>query len=122
MGGEAVLLVHSGGFTSRQWRKLKEQLAPTFEVLAPDLLGYGASGPWPEGQPFHFDEDVAFLVSLVGTRSVHVVGHSYGGLLALKLALARPAAVRSLAVYEPVAFGVLDASERGELDRVDMTY
>jgi pimeloyl-ACP methyl ester carboxylesterase len=43
-------------------------------------------------------------------------------LLALKLALARPAAVRSLALYEPVAFGVLDAAERGDLARVDMTY
>jgi pimeloyl-ACP methyl ester carboxylesterase len=103
-----VLLVHSGGFTSRQWRKLAAELAPAYQVLAPDLIGYGASGPWPVGAPFHFQQDVALLASLLeGRGPVHVVGHSYGGLLALQLALARPAAVRSLALYEPVAFGAL---------------
>jgi pimeloyl-ACP methyl ester carboxylesterase len=60
-----VLLVHSGGFTSRQWRKLAEGLAPRYRVLAPDLLGYGASGPWPDGEPFHFRQDLAFLESLL---------------------------------------------------------
>lgn len=123
-----VLLVHSGGFTSRQWRKLAAELAPTHRVLAPDLIGYGASGPWPVGVPFHFRQDVALLESLLGEvhAPVHVVGHSYGGLLALQLALARPAAVRSLALYEPVAFGVLhepgDEDARGILAGVQWPY
>jgi pimeloyl-ACP methyl ester carboxylesterase len=124
MGGEAVLLIHSGGFSSRQWRKLATRLAETHEVLAPDLLGYGSSTPWPVGAPFEFREDVAFLASLLGDAPVHLVGHSYGGLLALKLALERN--VRSLALYEPVAFGVLDASSdsdaRAVLARVDMRF
>jgi pimeloyl-ACP methyl ester carboxylesterase len=108
-----VLLIHSGGFTSRQWRKLAEALAPRYRVLAPDLLGYGASGPWPDGEPFHFRQDLALLESLVGEsgEQVDVVGHSYGGFLALQLALRRPELVRSIAVYEPVAFGVLDDVE-----------
>lgn len=106
---EPVLLVHSGGFTSRQWRKLAAELEPTHRVLAPDLIGYGASEPWPVGVPFHFRQDVALLESLLDRVGgpVHVVGHSYGGLLALQLALARPTAMRSLVLYEPVAFGVL---------------
>lgn len=110
MSSQRVMLVHSGGFTSRQWRRLAAALAPTHQVLSPDLLGYGASGPWPLGEPFHFRQDVARLESLLGDdpAPVHVVGHSYGGFLGLKLALARPAAVRSLALFEPVAFGVLD--------------
>lgn len=128
MSKQGVLFVHSGGFTSRQWRKLAAELEPTYQVLAPDLIGYGASGPWPVGTPFHFRQDVALLESLLGFVSgpVHVVGHSYGGLLALQLALARPGSVRSLALYEPVAFGVLDEQEDADawraLRRVERPY
>ena len=103
-----ALLIHSGGFSSRQWRKLSEMLSTDFRVVAPDLLGYGQSGAWPDRKPFHFREDVQYLESLIGTDPVHVVGHSYGGFLALKLALARPKLVQSIAVYDPVAFAVLD--------------
>jgi pimeloyl-ACP methyl ester carboxylesterase len=106
-----ALLIHSGGFTSRQWRKLAETLAPRFDVLAPDLLGYGETGAWPNGKPFHFTQDVAFLENLLGDTPAHLVGHSYGGFLALQLALRRPELVRSIAVYEPVAFGILDEVE-----------
>ncbi len=103
MTADPVLLVHSGGFTSRQWRKLAERLAPTHRVLAPDLIGYGASGPWPVGEPFHFRQDVEALAALLAREGApaHVVGHSYGGFLALQLALAHPASVGSLALDEP---------------------
>jgi pimeloyl-ACP methyl ester carboxylesterase len=103
---QAVLLVHSGGLTSRQWRKLADQLAPRYRVIAPDLLGYGPDR-WPVGKPFHFRDDVAYLERMLD-EPAHLVGHSYGGLIAMQLALAMPARVLSLALYEPVAFGVLD--------------
>lgn len=107
---ETVLLVHSGGFTSRQWRKLAEALAPRYRVLSPDLLGYPPAPPWPDGEPFHFRLDLDFLLTLVD-GPVHLVGHSYGGFLALKLALARPDLVRSIVAFEPVTFGILDEVE-----------
>lgn len=126
---EPVLLIHSGGFTSRQWRRLAEQLAPHYRILAPDLLGYGTRGAWPDGEPFHFRQDVDLLESLLdaeGRAPAHLVGHSYGGFLALQLALRRPDLVRSIAAYEPVAFGVLDeihdADILGALTRVKRTW
>ena len=108
---KTALLVHSGGFTGRQWRKLGELLAPTHDVLAPDLIGYGAN-PWPAGEPFHFRQDVERLAGLLRGRRADVVGHSYGGFLALQLALAHPELVDRIAVYDPVAFNVLTAEQR----------
>jgi pimeloyl-ACP methyl ester carboxylesterase len=111
-----ALLIHSGGFTSRQWRRLAQRLAPTHDVLAPDLIGYGED-PWPPGKPFHFTQDLERLAGLLD-RPADLVGHSYGGLLALQIALAYPERVHSLALYEPVAFGILgeaDADARAAL-------
>jgi pimeloyl-ACP methyl ester carboxylesterase len=111
----AVVCIHSGGFTSRQWKRLGERLAPHFRVIAPDLLGYAER--WPDGEPFDYRQDVERIAAMLD-EPMHVVGHSYGGLVALQVALARPDRVRSLAVYEPVAFGVLDAAARADIEQL----
>jgi pimeloyl-ACP methyl ester carboxylesterase len=89
---------------------LRDALAPTHRVLTPDLLGYASSGAWPAGKPFHYQADVDVLAALVESvgEPVHLVGHSYGAFLACHLARALPESIRSLAVYEPVTFSVLD--------------
>jgi pimeloyl-ACP methyl ester carboxylesterase len=97
-------------------------------AIVPDLAGHGASPEWPEPAPFtyRFDvERVAGLLESVGSPA-HVVGHSYGGLIALLAALAAPTRVRSLAIYDPVAFGTLDGAADGDarkdLERVPPTW
>jgi pimeloyl-ACP methyl ester carboxylesterase len=98
--------------SSRQWGRLSEILAPTHRVLAPDLLGSGDNPPWPDEQPFDLAQDVDAIEQLVDGlgEPVHLVGHSYGGLLALTLARRAPAKIRSLTAYDPVAFGILHAA------------
>ncbi|HET9623839.1 MAG TPA: alpha/beta fold hydrolase [Kofleriaceae bacterium] len=124
--GVPVICLHSGGLSSRQWRRLAAQLAPSHRVIVPDLIGYGASGAWPAGAPFHFERDVEALLALVRglDQPAHWVGHSYGGLLALHVA--RAIAVRSLALYEPVTFSVLDpvhdAALRQDLAAIKSTW
>jgi pimeloyl-ACP methyl ester carboxylesterase/GNAT superfamily N-acetyltransferase len=107
--GAPVVLVHSGGMSSRQWRRLGELLEPAYAVIAPDLIGYGTQTEWPAGQPFDYREDVLAVAALCRTleQPAHVVGHSYGGLVALTLARQYPTLARSVAVYDPVAFGLL---------------
>jgi pimeloyl-ACP methyl ester carboxylesterase len=111
-GAEAtpVLALHSGGFTSRQWRRLAEALAPTHPVVLPDFIGYGKSSSWPAGKPFSFHTDLEMARALLEDigRPVHLVGHSYGGMIALFLAMQVPALVRSISVFEPVSFGIVD--------------
>jgi pimeloyl-ACP methyl ester carboxylesterase len=115
--GPPVVLVHSSGMTSRQWRRIADALEPAHRVVVPDLLGYGESAPWPRDERFHFTMDLLAIEGLIDRVArergpVHLVGHSYGGFLAMLAALHRPHALRSIAVYEPVTFGVLHS--RGE--------
>lgn len=121
--GEPVLLLHSGGMSSRQWRRLAERLAGEgFRAIAPDFLGAGENPPWPDGAPFHFHQDVEAIEAMIAAP-VHLIGHSYGGLVALTVARRRPEIVRSIAVYDPVAFGVLQEEaapeEAAEMARVE---
>jgi len=98
--------------SGRQWRRLAEILSSSHRVVIPDFLGSGNNALWPTEAPFDYRLDVAQVVELLESLKdpAHLVGHSYGGLVALTLARERPAAVLSLAVYDPVAFGVLYAS------------
>jgi pimeloyl-ACP methyl ester carboxylesterase len=107
--GTPVLLLHSSGMSSRQWRKLSERLATTHRVLSPDLLGSGENPLWPAEEPFIFPMDVEAIAEVATALSTpfHLVGHSYGGLLALFLARQMPSQILSLSVYDPVTFGVL---------------
>ena len=114
--GPLVLLLHSGGMSGRQWRRLATRLSATHQVASPDLLGSGGNPLWPDDAPFEYPLDVAAVGELLDVLGppAHVVGHSYGGLLALTLARLRPDAVRSVTVYDPVAFGVLHATRDAE--------
>jgi pimeloyl-ACP methyl ester carboxylesterase len=116
-----VLLLHSSGFSGRQWKRLAAEIDSRGDrALAPDLAGQGAAEPWPEPRQFSFQTDVARLRPLLrDDEPAHVVGHSYGGLLAMHLALAAPAAVRSLVLFDPVAFAVLDDAEKPGLMQRD---
>lgn len=123
--GEATPLVclHSTGLGSFQWRRLARRAAKQGRrVFAPDLLGYGETGRWLGDRPFRTEDDdavVAAVAAHVG-RPFHLVGHSYGGRLALRAALDRPAEVVSLGLFEPVAFGVLRSTDdRAGLDDLE---
>ncbi|HEY4120132.1 MAG TPA: alpha/beta hydrolase [Byssovorax sp.] len=112
--GEPVVLLHSGGLSSRQWTRLARELGRTHRAVAPDFIGYGGSPAAPSDAAFSWRDDVTAVLALVDQLggAAHLVGHSYGGLVALGAALERPAAALSLALVEPVAFGVLyDAGE-----------
>ncbi|MDJ0949045.1 MAG: alpha/beta hydrolase [Alphaproteobacteria bacterium] len=107
--GEPVILLHSSASSNRQWRSLCEQIGDRYRIVAPDLYGYGETDPWPGTGPLTLADEAA-LVAAVMTRCagpVHLVGHSYGGAVALRAALENSDRLRSLTLIEPVAFHLL---------------
>ena len=115
-----VVLLHCSGSSGAQWRALAELLGTRRRVFAPDLIGYGASAPWSRQGRFRLAEEAAAVRSVIGRlgEPVHLVGHSYGGAVALHIARTRPELLRSLTLVEPSAFHLLrggDATDRAAL-------
>jgi pimeloyl-ACP methyl ester carboxylesterase len=110
--GEPLILLHSSTGSSAQWRELAGMLSGRYRVLAPDLYGYGGSAMPPEGafSLAHEAEIVRALLQRAG-GAAHLVGHSYGGAVALHAALRHSASVLSLALIEPAAFHLLREDE-----------
>lgn len=107
--GTPVLCLHCSAASATQWWALCDQLRYRHRVLAPDLLGYGASPRWRRGQRLALMDEVRRIEPLLKAARgpVHLVGHSYGAALAARFALAHPHMVRTLTLYEPVLFGLL---------------
>ena len=107
--GDPVVLLHCSGSSQLQWRALIDRLSRDFRVLAPDLYGYGATGAWPEHASFTLEDEAQIVLALLERcgEPAHLVGHSYGGAVALHVARTRSELVRSVAVIEPVAFHLL---------------
>jgi pimeloyl-ACP methyl ester carboxylesterase len=107
--GEAVILLHSSLSSSRQWRRLQQQIGHRYRLLGLDLLGYGETPMPTETDDFHYDHEVDLVERLMDRvqTPVHLVGHSYGGSIALKTALRYPNRVRSIYAHEPVLLALL---------------
>jgi pimeloyl-ACP methyl ester carboxylesterase len=107
--GEPILLLHCGAGSSGAWLPVMEHLGQGYRMLAPDLLGYGRSPPWPRDATLAPDAELGVVHALldVAGRPAHLVGHSYGGTVALNAAQRFPRKVASLTLIEPVAFNLL---------------
>ena len=106
---ETVVLLHGSASNSALWRHTKGALQSRYRCIAPDLIGYGSSAAWPQQAAFGLDAELRAIEPLLQccADTLHLVGHSYGGVLALHLALADPERVQSLTLIEPVFFAAL---------------
>lgn len=114
-GDVRVLAVHGLTGHGKRWEPLAVNHLPGVAVLAPDLIGHGRSS-WDA--PWTIDANVAALARLLDAESsgpVVVVGHSFGGAIALHLAAARPDLVKALVLLDP-AIGLNGAHMRQVAD------
>jgi pimeloyl-ACP methyl ester carboxylesterase len=104
-----VIALHCSGAGASQWRYLAEALGGGYEVVAPEHYGSESTGPWTGEHAFALADEAATAIAAIdnGDDKVHLVGHSYGGGVALNVALARPNRIASMALYEPSAFHLL---------------
>lgn len=109
-----VAALHCSGAGPGQWKTLGEQLGDGCELFAPEH--YGCSAPWSGEHAFTLADEAARTIEWIerSDEKVHLVGHSYGGGVALHVALACPELIASLSLYEPSAFHLLrQMGERG---------
>jgi pimeloyl-ACP methyl ester carboxylesterase len=119
--GPAIILGHCSSASHKEWLPLIEKLSPDWHVLAPDFIGYGQSGPWPEDKVFTGQADINVVLELAKKADgpVHLVGHSYGAALALAAARELGPKVKSLVLVEPVAFNLLRVEHRREWSDIE---
>ncbi len=114
--GPPVVLLHGGGSSGAQWKAVCERLAPRYRTVTVDHYGHGGTDPWPGAPEARSHDAEAALVRAVIERlgePVHLVGHSYGGGVAVRFALRHRESLRSLTLLEPIALSLLErAGER----------
>jgi pimeloyl-ACP methyl ester carboxylesterase len=116
--GPGVVCLHSNASSSGQWRALMDLLAPKFHVIAADSYGAGKS---PARLPNTMLKDEVALLEPVFARAgdpFALVGHSYGGAIALVAAAMFPQRVRALALYEPTLFALVERETPRDVDGI----
>jgi pimeloyl-ACP methyl ester carboxylesterase len=100
--GPRVVFIHGGGPGGAMSFAAQKPLAERWHLVLPDRPGHGDS---PRQGRDDFERDADLLAPTLDDGA-HVVGHSYGAIVALVLALRHPQSIRSLTLIEPPAFGL----------------
>lgn len=108
--GEPVLLIHGFGASSYSWRHIIEPLAQKYRVITIDLKGFGDS-PKPRDEAYSVYEQARLVRDFIlenNLKDLHIVGHSYGGGVALAVSIylstSNPALQKSLVLIDSIAY------------------
>ncbi|MXS83287.1 alpha/beta fold hydrolase [Nitrosomonas oligotropha] len=108
--GEPVLLIHGFGASSYSWRHVIEPLAQKNRVITIDLKGFGDS-PKPRDDAYSVYEQARLVRNFIlenDLKNLHIIGHSYGGGVALAVSIylsaSNPGLQKSLVLIDSVAY------------------
>lgn len=102
-GSGPVLLFLPGSYSTPQaWRPIQKLLPPRFRMVTTSLCGYGGTEETRSSEDFDMQHEVRLVEALarhIG-EPVHLVGHSFGGAVAIAAALAGEVRIASLSLFE----------------------
>jgi pimeloyl-ACP methyl ester carboxylesterase len=107
--GPTVMLVHSSVSGARQWTRLIDDLKDRFRVRAVNLFGYGKTPAWPAGRAQTLDDQARLVEAALPSDAgeICIVGHSFGGTVAMKAAARLRGRVGKLVLLETNPFNLL---------------
>lgn len=102
--GKTVLLLHGKNFFGDYWKDTIKYLSTNgFRVIVPDQIGFGKSSKPDIHYSFHLlAENTKTLLDYLNVRKTAIVGHSMGGMLAIRFALMYPEIVNKLILEDPI--------------------
>jgi pimeloyl-ACP methyl ester carboxylesterase len=115
--GPAIVFIHGSFATISTWRAIVADLSADFRCVCIKLPGHdGAPEPRDFDRPSVNTERAMIRACLtdLAVDDIHIVGHSYGGVVALAMALEPPVNIRKMTLFEPVTTAVLTTA--GELE------
>lgn len=114
--GPFVILVHSSVAGARQWRRLMDDLKDRFRIRAVNLFGYGKTPPWTAATPQSLDDQARLVEAALpeDAAEVYLVGHSFGGSVAMMAAARLAGRVSKLVLLETNPFYLLAQCGRVE--------
>ncbi|MBN1190600.1 MAG: alpha/beta hydrolase [Dehalococcoidales bacterium] len=104
--GDPLLVVHGGTGGARDWRDNMEQLTDKYTVYVPDMPGYGLTGSL--SVDYHVPQATDFLERFTGTlglKRFSLLGHSFGGSIALSYSLKFPYKITKLVLVSSLGLG-----------------
>ncbi|MEM8594402.1 MAG: alpha/beta hydrolase, partial [Pseudomonadota bacterium] len=104
-----VVLLHGVASSLHTWNGWHQELSSDFKVISLDLPGFGLTGPFPQGTVYSFEKYIQVidgLMQYLNVEKAHIAGNSFGGGLAWRYSLARPAKVDKLILLD--AAGLAD--------------
>lgn len=95
--GKPVLLLHGGLFHTEMFGSTLSMLAKSRQVIGVDLHGHGRTALGERAiDPIDMGDDMATIIKQLGYEQMDVMGYSFGGMVALRLAVQHPQRVRRL--------------------------